>query len=49
MILRQAYLDRIIPLIDKNLIKVLPDFTGISDTLEYELTEQGEDYFLNEL
>jgi len=33
----------------KNLIKVLPDYTGVSDTIEYELTEQGEDYFLNEL
>ena len=33
----------------KNLIKVLPDFTGFSDTIEFELTEQGEEYFLNEL
>lgn len=35
--------------ISKNLIKVLPDFTGFSDTIEFELTEYGEDYFLNEL
>ena len=33
----------------KNLIKVVPDFTGMSDEIEYELTEQGEEYFLNEL
>ena len=39
----------ILDAVAKNLIKVLPDFTGVSDTLEYELTEQGEDYFLNEL
>ena len=39
----------ILDAVAKNLIKVLPDFTGVSDTTEYELTEQGEDYFLNEL
>ena len=33
----------------KNFIKVLPDFTGFSDNIEFELTEQGEEYFLNEL
>ena len=35
--------------VDKNFIKVLPDFTGFSDTIEFELTQYGEEYFLNEL
>lgn len=39
----------ILDAVAKNLIKVLPDFTGFSDTIEFELTDQGEEYFLNEL
>lgn len=39
----------ILDAIAKNLIRVIPDFTGFSDTIEYELTEYGEEYFSNEL
>ena len=39
----------ILDAVDKNFIKVLPDFTGFSDTIEFELTEFGEEYFINEL
>ena len=35
--------------IDRRFLRVIPDFTGVSDTIEFELTEQGEEYFLNEL
>ncbi len=41
--------DIVLDAVAKNLIKVIPDFTGFSDEIEYELTEQGEEYFLNEL
>ena len=34
--------------IEKGYLKVLPDFTGTSENEEYELTERGEKYFLNE-
>lgn len=39
----------ILDAIDKNFIRVIPDFTGFSDTIEYEITQYGEEYFLNEL
>lgn len=39
----------ILDAVAKNFIKVLPDFTGISDTIEFVLTQQGEEYFLNEI
>jgi len=41
--------DSILDATAKNLLRVVPDFTGVSDTIEYELTEYGEEYFLNEL
>lgn len=44
MILRQAYLDRIIPLIDKNLIKVL---TGVRRSGKTVLLSQIQEYILN--
>jgi len=44
MILRQAYLDQIIPLIDKNLIKVL---TGVRRCGKTVLLSQIQDYLLN--
>ena len=39
----------ILDAVSKNYLRVLPDFTGVSDVLEFELTEFGEEYFLNEL
>ncbi len=39
----------ILTAVNKNLIRVLPDFTGVSDIIEFELTDVGEDYFSNEL
>ena len=44
MILRQAYLDRIFPLIDKNLIKVL---TGVRRSGKTVLLSQIQEYILN--
>ena len=35
--------------IDRRFLRVIPDFTGVSDTIEFELTEYGEEYFINEL
>ena len=35
--------------IEKGYLKLLPDFTGTSENEEYELTERGEHYFLNEI
>ena len=43
MILRHAYLDQIIPLIDKNLIKVL---TGVRRSGKTVLLSQIQDYLL---
>ena len=34
--------------IEKGYLKLLPDFTGTDDKEEYELTERGERYFINE-
>ncbi len=34
--------------IEKGYLKILPDFTGTSENEEYELSERGEKYFLNE-
>ena len=34
--------------IEKGYLKLLPDFTGTGDKEEYELTERGERYFINE-
>ncbi len=39
----------ILDAVDKNLLRVLPDFTGVSDIIEFELTDAGEEYFTNEL
>lgn len=44
MIIRQAYLDKIIPLVDKNLIKVL---TGVRRSGKTVLLSQIKDYLLN--
>ena len=44
MILRQAYLDKIIPLIDKNLIKVL---TGVRRSGKTVLLSQIQDLLLS--
>lgn len=35
--------------LDKELIKIVPDLTGTSDTMEYTLTDAGIGYFKNEL
>ena len=43
MILRKTYLDQIIPLIDKNLIKVL---TGVRRSGKTVLLQQIQDYLL---
>ena len=43
MIIRQAYLDKIIPLIDKNLIKVL---TGVRRSGKTVLLSQVQDHLL---
>ena len=44
MIIRQAYFDKIIPLIDKNLIKVL---TGVRRSGKTVLLSQIQDYLRN--
>ncbi len=35
--------------VNEELIKIIPDFTGMADVTEYALTLKGEEYYLNEL
>lgn len=35
--------------VNKDYIRVMPDFTGMADVTEYSMTESGEEYFINEL
>ncbi|MDD3593450.1 MAG: hypothetical protein PHX18_02365 [Candidatus Gastranaerophilales bacterium] len=35
--------------INEDYIRILPDFTGVSDIIEYEITQKAEEYFSNEL
>ncbi len=35
--------------LERRLIKIVPDYTGIATTMEYTLTEQGIKYFENEI
>lgn len=35
--------------VNNGYLKVVPDYTGMADVTEYEITPEGEEYFLNEI
>lgn len=53
--LAKAFLDDLIEhdtlkeALERRFIKIVPDYTGIANTMEYTLTEQGINYFKNEI